>query len=126
ETGLTLLEQDFEPALAAIPSGYGEGVYEGLRYGVTGRKSRDGKRTSLFARALAALRSLLFGRRDGLRSDGGRYQQRSSVQIASNCGTPAPRQRLCGDICAMCSLLQSKPLPGRPLSPRPVSGSSRL
>jgi hypothetical protein len=33
-TGLTLLEQDFESALAAIPSGYGEGVYEGLRYGV--------------------------------------------------------------------------------------------
>ena len=30
ETGLTLLEQDFESALAAIPSGYGEGVYEGL------------------------------------------------------------------------------------------------
>jgi hypothetical protein len=30
-TGLTLLEQDFESALAAIPSGYGEGVYEGLR-----------------------------------------------------------------------------------------------
>jgi hypothetical protein len=52
-TGLTLLEQDFESALAAIPSGYGEGVYEGLRYGVTVRKSRDGKRTNLFARALA-------------------------------------------------------------------------
>jgi hypothetical protein len=52
-TGLTLLEQDFESALAAIPSGYCEGVYEELRYGVTARKSRDGKRTSLFARALA-------------------------------------------------------------------------
>jgi hypothetical protein len=37
----------------AIPSGYGEGVHEGLRYGVTVRKSRDRKRTSLFARALA-------------------------------------------------------------------------
>jgi hypothetical protein len=48
-----MLEQDLESALAAIPSGYGEGVYEGLRYGVTVRKSRDGKRTSLFARALA-------------------------------------------------------------------------
>ena len=44
---------EFELALAAIPSGYGEGVYEGLRYGVAVRKSRDGKRTSLFARALA-------------------------------------------------------------------------
>ena len=48
-----MLEQDFEMTLAAIPSGYGEGVYEGLRYDVTVRKSRDGKRTSLFARALA-------------------------------------------------------------------------
>jgi hypothetical protein len=47
------LEHNFESALAAIPSGYGEGVYKGLRYGVTGRKSRDGKRTSLFAQALA-------------------------------------------------------------------------
>jgi len=52
-TGLTLLEQDFESVLAAIPSGYGEGVYEGRRYGVTVRKSPDGKRTNLFARALA-------------------------------------------------------------------------
>jgi hypothetical protein len=52
-TGLTLLEQDFESALAAIPSGYGEGVHEGLRYGVAVRESRDRKRTSLFARALA-------------------------------------------------------------------------
>ena len=30
-----MLEQDLESALAAIPSGYGEGMYEGLRYGVT-------------------------------------------------------------------------------------------
>jgi hypothetical protein len=52
-TGLTLLEQDLESALAAIPSGHGEGVYEGLRCGVTLRGSLDGKRTSLFARALA-------------------------------------------------------------------------
>ena len=36
-----------------MPSGYGEGVYEGLRYGVAVLKSREGKRTSLFARALA-------------------------------------------------------------------------
>jgi hypothetical protein len=47
-----LLEQNFESALAAIPSGYGEGVCEGLRYGVTVLKSREGKPTSLFARAL--------------------------------------------------------------------------
>src|SRR5215472_4850198 len=45
-TGLTLLEQDFESPRAAIPSGYGEGVYEGLRYAITVRKSRDGKRTA--------------------------------------------------------------------------------
>src|SRR6266542_2266602 len=38
-TGLTLLEQDLESALAAIPSGHGEGVYEGLRCGVTLRGS---------------------------------------------------------------------------------------
>jgi hypothetical protein len=38
-TGLTLLEQDLESALAAIPSGYCEGVYEGLRCGVTVRGS---------------------------------------------------------------------------------------
>ena len=48
-----MLEQDFESALAAIQSGYGEGVCGGRRYGVTVRKSRDGKRISLFARALA-------------------------------------------------------------------------
>jgi hypothetical protein len=41
ETGLALPEQDFELALAAIPSGYGEDMYEGLRYGVTERKPRD-------------------------------------------------------------------------------------
>jgi hypothetical protein len=33
--GLTLLEQDFESALAGIPSGCGEGVHEELRHGVT-------------------------------------------------------------------------------------------
>jgi hypothetical protein len=36
-----------------MPGGHGEGVYEGLRYGVTVRKLGDRKRTSLFARALA-------------------------------------------------------------------------
>ncbi|MBZ9856361.1 hypothetical protein LB566_21355 [Mesorhizobium sp. CA13] len=48
-----MLERDFESALAAIPCGYGEGLYEGLRYGVTVRRSCDRKRSSLFARALA-------------------------------------------------------------------------
>nr|WP_249146924.1 MFS transporter [Bradyrhizobium japonicum] len=49
-------------------------------------------------------RRLLFGRRNGLRSDGSRHQQRSSVQIASKCGT---LHLVSGDICAMCSLLQT-------------------
>ena len=49
----SLLEEDFESALAAMPNGYGEGVYDELRHGVTVQKSRDGKRTNLFARALA-------------------------------------------------------------------------
>jgi hypothetical protein len=52
--GLTGPGQDFELALAAIPSGYGEGMYDALRYGVTVRKPRDRKRTSPCARALAA------------------------------------------------------------------------
>jgi len=52
-TGQKLLEQDFESALVAIPGAYGEGVYEGLRYGVVVQGSGDGKRISLFARALA-------------------------------------------------------------------------
>lgn len=44
ERGLTLLEQNFESALAAIVRGYGEGVYQRPRYRVTGRKSCSGKR----------------------------------------------------------------------------------
>jgi hypothetical protein len=47
-----LSERNFESALAALPTGYGEGVYKGQRYAVTLWKSCDGKRTSLFARAL--------------------------------------------------------------------------
>lgn len=47
------MEANFESALAAIPKGYGEGVYKGLRYGVTVSVSDNGKRTSLFARSLA-------------------------------------------------------------------------
>jgi len=42
----------FEPALANIPEGYSEGAFMGRRYGVTVRRSRDGRRTSLFAREL--------------------------------------------------------------------------
>ena len=41
---------DFEAALAALPEGYSEGIYEGRRYGVSFRRSDDGRRNSLFAR----------------------------------------------------------------------------
>ena len=44
---------DFETALGALPSGYSEGVYQGRRYGVSVRRSDDGRRNSLFARELA-------------------------------------------------------------------------
>lgn len=44
--------REFEKALAEIPSGYSEGVFAGRRYGVTVRRSEDGKRSSLFAREL--------------------------------------------------------------------------
>lgn len=46
-------EAPFEKALESIPLGYSEGEYEGARYGVTLRRSEDGKRVSLFARQLA-------------------------------------------------------------------------
>jgi hypothetical protein len=44
---------DFEAALAALPEGYSEGIYEGRRYGVSFRRSDDGRRNSLIARELA-------------------------------------------------------------------------
>lgn len=44
---------NFEKALAALPGGYTEGVYQDRRYGVTIRRSDDGRRSSLFARELA-------------------------------------------------------------------------
>lgn len=44
---------DFEACLAALPSGYSEGCYEGQHYGTTLQRSEDGKRVSLFARQLA-------------------------------------------------------------------------
>src|SRR5262245_19442240 len=43
----------FEAALAALPEGYSEGIYGGRRYGVSLRRSDDGRRYSLFARELA-------------------------------------------------------------------------
>ena len=44
----------FEAALERLPSGYSEGVFDGCRYGVTVKRSDDGRRNSLFARDLAA------------------------------------------------------------------------
>jgi hypothetical protein len=44
---------DLEAALAALPEGYSEGIYEGRRYGVSFRRSDDERRNSLFARELA-------------------------------------------------------------------------
>ena len=41
---------DFEAALAALPEGYSEGIYEGRRYGVSFRRSDDGRRNSLLSR----------------------------------------------------------------------------
>jgi hypothetical protein len=46
-------DAEFDGALRRLAEGYGEGVYEGRRYGVTVRRSADGRRNSLFARELA-------------------------------------------------------------------------
>jgi hypothetical protein len=94
-TGLTLPEQDFESALAAIPSGYGEGVDEGLRYGVAVRKSRDRKRTSLFARALAGGDVVSFNL----------YRLRSGEDSLRPCEMPATFRKLeqgCAVSCDVC------------------------
>jgi hypothetical protein len=48
-----LIADDFEAALKAMPDGYSEGIYMSRRYGVTIRRSDDGKRNTLFARELA-------------------------------------------------------------------------
>lgn len=44
---------EFDAAFAQLPEGYSEGAYEGRRFGVTVRRSGDGRRNSLFARELA-------------------------------------------------------------------------
>lgn len=49
---LAMQRREFAEALVAIPSGYSEGVYAGRRYGVTLRRSDDGKRSSLYAQEL--------------------------------------------------------------------------
>ena len=42
-----------DAAFAKLAEGYSEGAYEGRRFGVTVRRSEDGRRNSLFARELA-------------------------------------------------------------------------
>jgi hypothetical protein len=75
------LEKNFESALAAIPDGYGEGVYNGLRYGVIVRNSRDGRRTNLLARALAGGDLVSFNL----------YRPRSGVASLRPCEMPAEK-----------------------------------
>ena len=43
----------FDAAFLKLAEGYSEGVYEGRRFGLTVRRSGDGRRNSLFARELA-------------------------------------------------------------------------
>ena len=43
----------FDAAFKELPEGYSEGIYDGRRFGVTVRRSKDGRRNSLFARELA-------------------------------------------------------------------------
>lgn len=55
-----MIQKNFETALAAIPSGYGEGHYSGKRYGTTVKRSDDGRRISLFAEELAGTDRISF------------------------------------------------------------------
>lgn len=49
----TMVLQDFERALGTLPQGYCEGTSSGRRYGLTLRRSKDGRRIALFARELS-------------------------------------------------------------------------
>ncbi len=44
---------EFDTAFEKLPDGYSEGTYEGRRFGLIVRRSKDGRRNSLFARELA-------------------------------------------------------------------------
>jgi len=44
---------EFNAAFDKLPEGYSEGTYEGRRFGLTVRRSKDGRRNSLFAKDLA-------------------------------------------------------------------------
>ncbi len=43
----------FEAAFDKLPGGYSTGIYNGRRFDLSVRRSRDGRRNSLFARELA-------------------------------------------------------------------------
>lgn len=43
---------EFEAALAALPDGYCEGLFDGRRWSATTRRSEDGKRIWLYAEEL--------------------------------------------------------------------------
>ena len=43
----------FYAAFEKLPEGYSEGTYEGRRFGLIVRRSKDARRNSLFARELA-------------------------------------------------------------------------
>ena len=53
-------QAEFNSAFAKLALGYGEGVYDGRRFGVTVRRSPDGRRNSLFARELAGTNIVSF------------------------------------------------------------------
>lgn len=46
------MNSTFDVALGRLPTGYLKGSFSGRTYGVTITRSKDGKRTSLFAREL--------------------------------------------------------------------------
>jgi len=48
-----MADAEFDAAFAKLAEGYSEGACEGRRFGVTVRRSGDGRRNSLFARELA-------------------------------------------------------------------------
>ena len=44
---------EFDAAFEKLPEGYSEGAYEGRRFSLIVRRSKDGRRSSLFAKELA-------------------------------------------------------------------------
>ena len=54
ETEADPITPDFERMLARLPSGYIEGTFDGRKWGVSIRRSDDGRRLWLFAEDLGA------------------------------------------------------------------------